>query len=192
MFKEQFSNILAEKHFKDIIVDDLILKQNYKNIMEIPKIDKIVLNSSSKHIVNEKKYLIPTLFGLELISGQKLNLTKAKKSIATFKLRKNQTIGGKVTLREYKKICFLEKLIKITLPRLSEYHGTSFYSFDEKGNLNIGIKNILIFPELENYFQYFENISGINICIQTSTKNRKEAHLLFSSYQLPILSESLK
>lgn len=185
MFKDKFSNILTKKYYTQFIANDLLLKQNYKNIMEIPTIEKIVLNSSSKIFVPDKKYLLPTILGLELVSGQKLTVTKAKKSIATFKLRKKQTIGCKVTLRNLKKMIFLEKLIKIILPRINDYQGTNVLSLDKKGNLSIGIKNSLIFPELENYFQYFEAIRGMNISILTSSRTKKEACLLFSSYQLP-------
>lgn len=187
MGKEQLLKKYTEKNYKYIIVDDLILKQNYKNIMEIPKIKKIVLNLSSKSIINDKKSLLPLLFVLEIISGQKAITTKAKNSIATYKLRKNQTIGGKVTLRQFTMISFVDKLIKIILPRLTEYHGTSSYSFNKKGNLNIGIENIMVFPEVENYFQYFEKMKGFDICIQTTTKTKNQARVLFSSYQLPIL-----
>lgn len=180
------NQLLIQKNYKHILANDFILKQCYKNIMEIPKIIKIVINSSSKQTVNDKKQIIPTLLAIEIISGQNLQLTRAKKSIATFKLRKNQFIGGKVTLRNNKKNFFFDKFIKIILPRLNEFHGINFVSFDKQANLNFGIKNVLIFPELENYFQFFDNITGINVNIQVSKGNLKEFELFFTLYQIPI------
>lgn len=178
--------MITEKHYKYIITEDFILKQNFKNIMEIPKLNKIVLNASSKIISNDKKYLIPTLLGLELCTGQKLKITKAKKSIATFKLRQNQIIGCKVTLRNVNLLIFFEKFIKILLPRLNDFRGLPDSSFDQKLTFNIGINHFLIFPELESYFEYFKYVGGVDISIQLSINNLKTAHLFYSAYQLPL------
>lgn len=177
---------MTQKNYKNILVEDFIVKQNYENSMEIPTIQKIVLNISTKQSIIDKKNNLPVLLGLELLSGQKSSFTKAKKSIASFKVRKNQTIGAKVTLRKLKKDIFFEKLLRILLPRVNEYSGTSRFSFDKKGNSNIGIDHILIFPELENFFQYFEKIKGIQLSIQVQTKRKEESIIFFSGYQLPI------
>jgi large subunit ribosomal protein L5 len=172
----------------------LILKQNIKTISEIPKVTKIVINTSSKLIVNEKKHLTPILLALELITGQKPKITKAKKSIATFKLRENQVIGCKVTMRDSNMLIFFEKLNKILLPRLTDFQGLNFEkksSGIEKsiGNIDIGINNFLIFPELENYFEYFEYRGGMDINIQTSAKTKRITNLFFSGFQYPLQSK---
>lgn len=166
-------NMITEIYYKYIIAEDLILKQNYKTIMQIPRIKKIVLNISSKFMIFDKNYMIPALLGLEIISGKKLKITKAKKSIATFKLRKNQVSGCKVTLRSFSKIIFFEKLIKLLLPRFSGFRGINSLSFDNNGNFNLGIHNCFMFGELENYFDYFQNVSGINVSFQTTSMYNK-------------------
>lgn len=180
------NSIILEKYYKGIIVEELLLKGSYNNIMEIPKIEKIVINSSSKVIVKDKKYLVPSLLALEILTGRKLMITTAKKSIATFKLRENQLIGCKVTLRKEQMFVFFKKVIKIILPRLRYFKGFTKNSFDKKNNYNLGLRNLMLFPELENFFEFFENLSGINITICSNSKNKLEASLLFSSFQIPI------
>lgn len=180
-----FKTVLTEKNYKFIIIEDLLLKHHYTSIMEAAAINKIVVNTSSKQIISDKKHLLSSLTGIELITNQKGSITRAKKSIATFKVRKDQIIGAKVTLRKRQKISFFEKLLRILLPRLSEYQGTLSTSFDKNGNLSIGITNVLIFPELEPYFQFFENMGGLDISIETSTLQNQDGVILFSAYQLP-------
>ena len=160
-------------HYKETISYDLILKKNIENILEIPKLEKIILNTTSKVIVYDKKYIIPGLIALEIISGQKQKTTAAHKSISGFKLRENQIIGCKVDLRGELMFHFLEKLITIVLPRVRNFRGIFFKFFDGKGNLNLGLSSLLIFPELENYFEYFEFIRGINITLVTSNNKLK-------------------
>lgn len=188
MSKIMIKNLRTNKYYRSIIVEDLLLKQQYKTIMAIPTIKKIVVNTSSKQIIYDKKFLLPSLYGIELISNQKGTITRAKKSIATFKIRKNQIIGAKVTLRNHRMFSFFEKILIIILPRLVDYQGTSQTSLDRKGNINIGINNVLIFPELESYFQFFENMGGLDISIETSTHNNQEGFLFLSSFQLPTTS----
>ena len=161
------------KHYKETISYDLILKKNIENILEIPKLEKIILNTTSKVIAHDKKYIIPGLIALEIISGQKQKTTAAHKSISGFKLRQNQIIGCKVDLRGELMFHFLEKLITIVLPRVRNFRGIFFNFFDGKGNLNLGLSSLLIFPELENYFEYFEFIRGINITLVTSNNHLK-------------------
>lgn len=160
-------------HYKETISYDLILKKNIENLLEIPKLKKIILNTTSKVIVYDKKHIIPGLVALEIISGQKQKITSAHKSISGFKLRENQIIGCKVDLRGELMFHFLEKLITIVLPRIRNFRGIFFKFFDGNGNLNLGLSSLLIFPELENYFEYFEFIRGINITLVTSNNKLK-------------------
>lgn len=177
-------------HYKETISYDLILKKNIENILEIPKLEKIILNTTSKVIAHDKKYIIPGLIALEIISGQKQKTTAAHKSISGFKLRENQIIGCKVDLRGELMFHFLEKLITIVLPRIRNFRGIFFKFFDGKGNLNLGLSSLLIFPELENYFEYFEFIRGINITLVTSNNHLKpdfffkKTRLIFQNFEV--------
>lgn len=155
-------------HYKQTISYDLLLKQNIENILEIFKLEKIILNTTSKVIVSDKKNIIPGLVALELFSGQNQKITSATKSISGFKLRENQVIGCKVTLRGDTMFNFLEKLITIILPRIRHFNAIDLNVFDGKGNLSLGLSSVLIVPELESYFEYFESIGGINISLITN------------------------
>ena len=172
-------------HYKETISYDLILKKNIENILEIPKLEKIILNTTSKVVVYDKKFIIPGLIALEIISGQKQKTTAAHKSISGFKLRENQIIGCKVDLRGELMFHFLEKLITIVLPRVRNFRGILFKFFDGKGNLNLGLSSLLIFPELENYFEYFEFIRGINITLVTSN-NQLKPNFFFKKTRLKL------
>ncbi len=176
-----------KKYYKQILCQNFILKQHLKNIMELPKIKKIVLNTTSKYYVSDKKNVIPALLALQLISGQKLKYTQAKKSIAMFKLRQNQIIGCKTTLRGKKMYQFLEKFVTYILPRLREFSNLDKKSLDNKGNFTLGIKNLLIFPELENYFEFFEFIQGMDITFvisNTENSNKKNYSHFFNPISL--------
>jgi len=204
-------------HYKQTISYDLLLKQNIENILEIFKLEKIILNTTSKVIVSDKKNIIPGLVALELFSGQNQKITSATKSISGFKLRENQVIGCKVTLRGQTMFNFLEKLVTIILPRIRHFNGIDLNLFDGKGNLSLGLSSLLIFPELESYFEYFENIRGINISLITNAclsekhdlsqnnirfltlsllennkvikeKIDKKAALLLTGFQLPVIN----
>lgn len=174
------------KYYKQVICQDLILKQNYKTIMELPYIKKIVLNTTSKIYVNDKKQIIPALVALELISGQKATLTFAKKSIASFKIRQNQILGCKVTLRNTAMYVFLEKLLTIIFPRIRDFNGISVKTLDTTGNFSLGINNFMIFPELENYFELFENTRGFHINFSISTTRKQDVLLFYSAFQIAI------
>ncbi len=154
-------------HYKETICYDFVLKQNINNVLEILKLEKIILNTTSKIIVSDKKNIIPGLVALEFFSGQSSKITSAHKSISGFKLRENQVIGCKVTLRGDKMFHFFEKLITIILPRIRQFNAINLNKFDGKGNLSLGLSPILIVPELESYFEYFEFIRGINITLIT-------------------------
>ena len=155
-------------HYKETICYDLLLKQNIENILDILKLEKIILNTTSKVIVSDKKNIIPGLVALELFSGQNQKITSAHKSISGFKLRENQVIGCKVTLRGETMFNFFEKLVTIILPRIRHFSAIDLNFFDGKGNLSLGLSPILIVPEVESYFEYFESIRGINISLITS------------------------
>jgi large subunit ribosomal protein L5 len=172
------------EHYKRILCPDMLLKQKMNSITELPKIDKIILTTTSKKLVNDKKTILPGLAALELISGQKLKWTLANKSIAAFKLRKNQLIGCKVTLRKKQMYSFLEKLVIILLPRVRDYNG--FHKIQNIQNYSLGLSNLLISPELENHFEYFEFFNGITISFVTINKNKYSGTLLLSGFQFPI------
>ena len=141
-------------------------------INKVPQIVKLVLNTTSKSVVRNKKLLIPPLSTLELISGQKPKRTYSKKSIANFQLRQKQCIGCKVTLRGKKMYNFLEKSRTTVLARIRDFQGFKYDAIDCQGNCHFGIENLLIFPELVNHFELFEQIRGINISIVTSCKRQ--------------------
>ena len=166
------------------IVPGMISKFKYKNKMQVPKLVKVILNIGmstaekdiSKALENAKRDLL-------LITGQKAIFTMAKKSIATFKLRKGMKLGCKVTLRGTKMLYFLDKLINVSLARVRDFHGVSANSFDGRGNYSIGIKEQLIFPEIE--YDKIDKIRGMNIVIVTTAKNDLEAKELLSLYGMP-------
>lgn len=167
-----------------------IYKQNIKNLFNVPKIEKIVLNTTQKDIVNDRKHVISAMCALEIITGQKLIPTFAHKSISLFKIRKKQTMGCKLDLRKMQMFNFFEKLITIILPRIRAFDGVQKNRLDSYGHLNIGLINIVSFPELENYFEYFSNIKKVDITIVLQSKNTKNWKLqtlsTISGLQIPI------
>lgn len=173
----QQNNLLSiySTHYKKTICQDLIYKNNIKNMFTIPKISKITLSVTYKAIVNDKKNLIPGLTSLMLISGKKLKYTFAKKSIAGFKLRQNQIIGCKVSLRNKDMYNFLDKLVMLVLPRIKNFTALNSKKLSNatNANLDLGLNDIFSFPELENYFNFFELINGINVNIITTSNTYK-------------------
>ena len=179
-----------KQYYKQIICEDLILKQNYKHIFELPEFKKIVVNTTSKNYVQEKKEILPSLLVNELLCGQKAKLTIARKSIATFKLRQDQIIGYKTTLRARNMYRFLDLFLSVALPKLRDFHGISLKSLDKSGNLSLGLQNLMIFPELENNFEFFQTIKGIHLNFVVNAKSREQACLLYSAFQFPEISHS--
>ena len=181
-------------HYKQIICPDYILQYPVDNIMQIPCIEKIVLNSSSKAIIQNKKAHLPALLGLKVISGQKSKNTWARKSIAAFKLREKNLLGCKVTLRATFMYVFLEKLIIDVLPRVKlhqEYtkdkYKEDLHSYlDNNGNYNVGISDPFFFRELETHFESFKSLSGFNITLVTSSQRLDKMALIFNSLQIPL------
>jgi large subunit ribosomal protein L5 len=175
-------NRLKEKYEKTI-VSDLMSKHNYKNVMEVPKLEKIVVNIGCGDATTNSKLLEASMRDLELITGQKPVATKAKKSIAGFKLREGQAIGCKVTLRGENMYNFLDKLISITLPRVRDFRGISNKAFDGRGNYTLGLTEQLIFPEIE--YDDVVKVRGMDIVFVTSAKTNAEALDLLQGFGMP-------
>ena len=175
-------NRLKEKYVNEI-VPELTKKYNYTSIMEVPKLEKIVINVGVGDAVQNSKLLDAAVNELQLITGAKPVITKAKKSIAGFKIREGQAIGCKVTLRGEKMYTFLEKLIRISLPRVRDFRGVSPKAFDGRGNYTLGIKEQMIFTEIE-----YDNIvksRGMDIVFVTSAKTNEEAFDLLNGIGIP-------
>ena len=173
---------LAEKYESEIR-GQLKQKFNLKNIFEVPKLGKIVVNMGVGEAVSDSKVINKAIEDLSLITGQKPVITKAKKSIAGFKLRKGVNIGCKVTLRKKRMFEFLDRLIFIALPRVRDFKGLSKKSFDGNGNYSIGIKEQIIFPEID--YDKIDKIRGMDITITTTTTNQDHAYELLKSFNLP-------
>jgi len=172
---------------KDIYQNEIIPKLrsdfSYKNVMEVPKIEKIVLNMGLGEAIQNVKILDSAVLELNAISGQKSVITKAKKSIATFKLRQGMPIGCMVTLRRDKMYEFLDRLMNVSLARVRDFKGVSGKAFDGKGNYTLGIKEQLIFPEIN--YDSVDKIKGLNITIVTSAKTDEEGKALLKYLGMP-------
>ena len=175
-------NRLKEKYSKEI-VPSLLKKHNYKSIMEVPKLEKIVINMGVGDATSNSKLLDAAVNDLTVISGQKPVITKAKKSIAGFKLRENQAIGCKVTLRGDNMFNFMDKLVSIGLPRVRDFRGVSAKSFDGRGNYTLGLKEQLIFSEIE--YDSVVKVRGMDIVFVTTAKSNEEAYDLLSELGVP-------
>ena len=175
-------NRLKEKYVKEI-VPSLMNKYNYKSIMEVPKLDKVVINMGAGDGASNAKLLDAAVSDLAKISGQKPVVTKAKKSIAGFKIREGQKIGCKVTLRGENMYNFVDKLISISLPQVRDFRGVSPKSFDGRGNYTLGIKEQLIFSEI-NYDEVVK-VRGMDIVFVTTAKTNEEAYDLLNELGIP-------
>lgn len=175
-------NRLKEKYVKEI-VPSLMNKYNYKSIMEVPKLDKVVINMGVGDGASNAKLLDAAVSDLAKISGQKPVVTKAKKSIAGFKIREGQKIGCKVTLRGENMYNFVDKLISISLPQVRDFRGVSSKSFDGRGNYTLGIKEQLIFSEI-NYDEVVK-VRGMDIVFVTTAKTNEEAYDLLNELGIP-------
>ena len=175
-------NRLKEKYVKEI-VPSLIKKHNYTTIMEVPKLEKIVINMGVGDATTNSKLLEAAVKDLELISGQKPVVTKARKSIAGFKVREGQAIGCKVTLRGNNMYNFMDKLVSIGLPRVRDFRGVSPKAFDGRGNYTLGIKEQLIFSEIE--YDSVVKVRGMDIVFVTTAKSNEEAFDLLSELGIP-------
>jgi len=169
--------------YKQDITPKLIDKFSYKNIMQVPKVDKIIINVGVGEAIQNPKALDGAVSDLTIISGQKPVITKAKKSIAGFKLREGMPIGCKVTLRGERMYDFLNRLINIVLPRVRDFRGVSPQAFDGRGNYSLGIKEQTIFPEIE--YDKIDKIRGLEVVIVTTAKTDEEARELLKSMGMP-------
>jgi large subunit ribosomal protein L5 len=172
------------KKFYDETVRPALVKEfNYENPMQVPRIDKIVLNMGVGEAVNDTKKVTTALADLAKIAGQKPAVTRARKSIATFKVRDNMPIGGKVTLRRNRMYEFLDRLVTVALPRVRDFRGLNPKSFDGRGNYALGIKEHIIFPEI-NYDQ-IDQVWGMDVIVCTTARNDEEARALLKAFNFP-------
>ena len=176
------SSRLKEIYQKEI-VDALMKKFEYKNIMQVPKIEKVVINMGVGEAKENVKLLDAAVSDLETITGQKAVVTKAKKSVANFKIREGMPIGCKVTLRGDRMYEFVDRLVNLALPRVRDFRGVNPNAFDGRGNYALGIKEQLIFPEIE--YDKVDKIRGMDIIFVTTAKTDEEARYLLSLFNMP-------
>ena len=170
-------------HFEQVVRKQLTEQFGYKNRMQVPMIDKIVINMGIGEGVNDRKKVESAAADLGLIAGQKAVITKARKSIATFKVRDGQPIGCKVTLRKARMYEFVDRLINIALPRVRDFRGLTPKSFDGRGNYTLGIKEHIIFPEID--YDKAADIWGMDITVCTTAKSDDEARALLTAFNFP-------
>ncbi|MBW0170556.1 MAG: 50S ribosomal protein L5 [Hydrogenophaga sp.] len=169
--------------FRDTIAPDLMKKFGYKSTMEVPRITKITLNMGVSEAVADKKVMDNAVGDLTKIAGQKPVVTKARKAIAGFKIREQQAIGCMVTLRGARMYEFLDRFVTVALPRVRDFRGISGRSFDGRGNYNVGVKEQIIFPEIE--YDKVDALRGLNISITTTAKNDEECKALLAGFRFP-------
>lgn len=169
--------------YNKAVVPELMKQFGYKSIMEVPRIEKITLNMGVGEAVADKKVMEHAVSDLEKIAGQKPVVTVARKSIAGFKIRDNYPVGCKVTLRRAQMFEFLDRLITIALPRVRDFRGVNGKAFDGRGNYNMGVREQIIFPEIE--YDKIDNLRGLNITITTTAKTDEEAKALLSLFKFP-------
>ncbi len=176
-------NTRLEKFYKDTVVPQLMKEFGYENIMQVPRITKIALNMGVGEVVGNKKILENAVADMAKIAGQKPVTTKARVSVASFKIRDGWPIGCKVTLRRAKMYEFLDRLINVSLPRVRDFRGVSGRSFDGRGNFNMGVKEQIIFPEID--FDAVDAMRGMDIAITTTAKTDAEAKALLAAFSFP-------
>ena len=176
---------MAKLHdfYKDTVVADLQKKFSYKSVMQVPRIEKITLNMGVGEAISDKKVLEHATNDLTAISGQKPITTVARKSVAGFKIREGYPIGAKVTLRGERMWEFLERLISISVPRIRDFRGLNPKSFDGRGNYSMGVREQIIFPEIE--YDKIDKIRGMDITITTTAKSNEEGHALLTAFNFP-------
>jgi large subunit ribosomal protein L5 len=172
-----------QEHYRSKIVPDLMKQFQYRSVMQVPRISKITLNMGVGETTSDKKILDNAVGDMQKIAGQKPVVTKARKSIATFKVRKDYPIGCMVTLRGARMYEFLDRLVSIAIPRIRDFRGISARAFDGRGNYNLGVKEQIIFPEIE--YDKVDALRGMNISITTSAKSDDEARALLAAFKFP-------
>ena len=164
----------------------MVEKFNYKNKFEVPKLTKVVINIGVGEAVNDSKKIDSAIKEITAISGQKPVITRAKKAIATFKLREGMPIGVKVTLRKSHMYEFIDRLINVALPRVRDFRGLNGKSFDGNGNYSLGLKEQIVFPEID--YDNIDTIRGMDICVVTSAKSDEEGKELLKNFDFPFIN----
>ncbi len=172
-----------KQYYKDEVVKALMTQFGYTSVMQVPRIDKITLNMGVGEAVADKKVMENAVGDMEKIAGQKAIVTKAKKSVAAFKIRDDYPVGCKVTLRRERMYEFLDRLVTVAMPRIRDFRGISAKSFDGRGNYNMGVKEQIIFPEIE--YDKIDALRGMNITITTTAKTDEEAKALLTAFSFP-------
>jgi len=175
-----------QEHYEKVVRAELIKEFSYENPLQAPRIDKIVINMGVGEATTDSKKINAAVAELTAIAGQKPVITKARKSIATFKLREGMNIGCKVTLRRQRMYEFLDRLITIALPRVRDFRGVSGKSFDGRGNYTLGLKEQLVFPEID--YDKVDKVRGMDIVICTTAKTDAEAKALLKGFQMPFVA----
>lgn len=169
--------------YRDAVIKQLTEQFGYKSVMEVPRVTKITLNMGVGEALTDKKVLEYAVSDMEKIAGQKAVITKAKKSIAGFKLREGWPVGCKVTLRSERMYDFLDRLITISIPRTRDFRGLNPKSFDRQGNYSMGVKEQIIFPEID--YDKIDKLRGMDITITTTAKTAEESHALLAAFKFP-------
>jgi large subunit ribosomal protein L5 len=175
-----------QEHYAKTVREALTKEFSYKNAFEVPKLDKIVINMGVGEAVNDRKAVDGAVADLTAITGQKPVITKSRKSIATFKLREGMAIGAKVTLRRDRMYEFIDRLINIALPRVRDFRGLSAKSFDGNGNFAMGLKEQIVFPEID--YDKVDQVRGMDIIICTTAKTDAEARALLRAFDFPFVN----
>ncbi len=173
-----------QEYYRDTVVPELMKKLSLSNVMQVPRISKITLNMGLGEAIQDKKVIDAAVKDLTLISGQKPIVTIARKSVASFKLRDGMPIGAKVTLRAERMYEFLDRLINIAAPRVRDFRGLSPKSFDGRGNYSVGVREQIIFPEVD--YDKIDAIRGLDITITTTAKNDEEGKALLQAFNFPL------
>ena len=181
MAKERANNL--KERYKTELINELMKKLGYSNSLQVPRLEKIVVNMGMGEAMSDSKFLDGGVNDLKLITGQKPLVTRAKKAISTFKIRKGGPVGCMVTLRGQRMYDFFSKLVNFILPRLRDFRGVSPKSFDGKGNYNLGLKEQNVFPEIN--FEKIDNVRGMDIAFVTTAKTNEEAKVLLSTLGMP-------
>jgi large subunit ribosomal protein L5 len=172
-----------QQHYKEKVIPELITKFGYRTVMQVPRITKITVNMGVGKATQDKKILDSAVADLTKLAGQKPVVTKAKKSVANFKIRAGVPIGCMVTLRGQRMYEFLDRLVSIAMPRIRDFRGLSNRSFDGRGNYSLGVKEQIIFPEIE--YDKIDTLRGLNISITTTAKTDDEARALLAAFRFP-------
>ncbi|MGE0797139.1 MAG: 50S ribosomal protein L5 [Lautropia sp.] len=177
------STVRLQQIYREKLVPELMKKFGYKSVMQVPRISKITLNMGVGEAVADKKIMDNAVGDLTKIAGQKPVVTKSRKAIAGFKIREGYPIGAMVTLRGVRMYEFLDRLVTVALPRVRDFRGVSGRAFDGRGNYNLGVKEQIMFPEIE--YDKIDAIRGLNISITTTAKNDEEAKALLAAFRFP-------